>query len=148
MNQNYLHILLADDDEDDRLLFADAISEVKVKTKLHMVNDGEQLMSYLEKESTTLPDFLFLDINMPKKNGIECLQAIRNNEKLKHLSVAIYSTSNAEKDIEDTFVKGANVYICKPNNFDDLKRIMKNVITTKWQFHTTGLNKETFLLNV
>jgi CheY-like chemotaxis protein len=148
MNHEFLNILLADDDEDDRLLFSDAISEVKVKTKLHMVHDGEQLMNYLQSMLSNLPDFLFLDINMPKKNGIECLEEIRADKNLKHLPVAIYSTSNAEKDIEETFVKGANVYIRKPNNFNELKRIMKDVITTNWQFHTTGLNKDTFLLSV
>ena len=148
MNSTFLNILLADDDEDDRMLFADAISEVKVKTKLNMVNDGEQLITYLHENEANLPDFLFLDLNMPKKNGIECLEEIRRCEKLKHLSIAIYSTSNAEKDIEETFVKGANVYIRKPNSYNELKRIMKEVITTKWQYHSTGLNKETFLLNL
>jgi CheY-like chemotaxis protein len=85
---------------------------------------------------------------MPFKTGIECLEEIRNNVRLKHLAIAIYSTSSTEKDIEETFVKGANIYIRKPNNFNDLKRIMKEVITLNWQYHTSGLNKENFLLNI
>lgn len=144
----YLNILLADDDEDDRLMFADAITEVKVKTKLHMVNDGEQTMLYLLDENNMLPDVLFLDINMPRKTGIECLEEIRNHPRLKELSIAIYSTSATEKDIEETFIKGANIYIQKPNDFNDLKRIMKDVITLNWQYHTSGLNRENFLLNI
>jgi CheY-like chemotaxis protein len=144
----YLNILLADDDEDDRVLFADAIAEVRVKTKLHLLTDGVQTMNYLLNEQNILPDILFLDINMPFKTGIECLEEIRNNVRLKHLAIAIYSTSSTEKDIEETFVKGANIYIRKPNNFNDLKRIMKEVITLNWQYHTSGLNKENFLLNI
>ena len=64
----YLNILLADDDEDDRVLFADAIAEVRVKTKLQLLTDGVQTMNYLLNEQNILPDILFLDINMPFKN--------------------------------------------------------------------------------
>lgn len=85
---------------------------------------------------------------MPRKNGIECLEDIRKSDRLKHITVAIYSTSGAERDKEDTFVKGANVYIKKPNDFNALKEVLENVLSTKWQFHTSGLNKDTFLLNV
>ena len=119
MNHDALHILLADDDDDDRLLFRDAIEELKVKTVVTMVNDGVELMEYLNKPDTHLPNLVFLDLNMPRKNGMECLKEIRSNNKLKDLSIAIYSTSGMEVDIEETFVKGANVYIKKPNDFEE-----------------------------
>ncbi|HNF48016.1 MAG TPA: response regulator [Saprospiraceae bacterium] len=148
MNTKPLSILLADDDEDDRLFFKDALEECRVKTMVETVNDGIELMNLLLEESTVLPHILFLDLNMPRKNGIECLEDIRKSDRLKHITVAIYSTSGAERDIEDTFVKGANVYIKKPNDFNALKEVLENVLSTKWQFHTSGLNKDTFLLNV
>ncbi len=148
MNTKPLSILLADDDEDDRLFFKDALEECRVKTMVETVNDGIELMNLLLEESTVLPHILFLDLNMPRKNGIECLEDIRKSDRLKHITVAIYSTSGAERDIEDTFVKGANVYIRKPNDFNELRNVLENVLSTKWQFHTSGLNKDTFLLNV
>ena len=148
MNHDALHILLADDDEDDRLFFKDAIEEVKVKTIVTIVNDGVQLMDHLNKPEIRLPNVVFLDLNMPRKGGMECLKEIRSNTKLKDISIAIYSTSASEEDIEETFVKGANIYIKKPNDFAELKRILAQVISLNWQYHTSGLNKENFLLSI
>lgn len=148
MNSTPLHILLADDDEDDRLIFTDAINEVKVKTKLTVVNDGVQLMEYLNNPDGELPHIVFLDLNMPRKGGIECLREIRNDINLKDLSIAIYSTSASEEDIEDTFIKGANVYIKKPNDFNTLVKVLGEVIMINWQYHTSDLNKENFVLSI
>ena len=148
MTDEALYILLADDDEDDRLFFNDAIAEVKIKTVVTLVNDGLQLMEYLNTPDVRLPDVVFLDLNMPIKGGMQCLKEIRSDSKLKDLSIAIYSTSASEEDIEETFVKGANIYIKKPNDFGELKRILAEVITINWQYHTSGLNKDNFLLSI
>lgn len=142
-----INILLADDDEDDRLFFKDAFMEIKVKTNVTLVNDGAALMDHLIQNGHHLPHILFLDLNMPHKNGIECLEEIRNNEDLKELPVAIYSTSSSDEDIEETFVKGANVYIKKPSDFNTLRKILEEVIVINWQYHTSGLNREIYLLN-
>jgi len=148
MNHDALYLLIADDDDDDRLFFKEAIEASKVKTVLTMVNDGVELMNYLTKPEIHLPNLVFLDLNMPRKSGIECLIEIRNNNKFKDLSIAIYSTSAMENDIEETFIKGANIYIKKPNDFQVLKNILAKVITINWQYHTSGLNKENFILNI
>ncbi len=148
MNQDIMHILLADDDEDDRLFFTDAIEELKVRTAVSTVNDGVQLMQRLNNPDIKLPNLIFLDLNMPIKGGMECLKEIRSDNNLKNISVAIYSTSASEEDIEETFVKGANIYIKKPNDFVELKRILKEVISINWQYHTSGLNRENFLLSL
>lgn len=148
MANNLLHVLLADDDEDDRLFFKDAFEEIKIQTKVKFVHDGLQLMEYLLHPETILPNILFLDLNMPKMNGHECLNEIKKNDNLKNLIVAIYSTSSSEEDIEDTFIKGANIYIKKPNDFNSLKKIISEVITLNWQYHTSGLNRDNFLLRL
>ena len=148
MQPNQLNIMLADDDEDDRLFFTEAFEEVKIKTQITTFNDGVQLMNYLKDISNPLPDIIFLDLNMPRKSGIECLEEIRNDERLRSLSVAIYSTSSSEKDIEDTFVKGANIYIKKPSDFGHLRRILSEVVNTNWQYITNGLNKDSFIMNL
>jgi len=148
MNEDALHILLADDDDDDRLFFKDAIKEVKINTVVTLVKDGVELMNYLEKPDIVLPNLLFLDLNMPRKSGMECLQEIRSNNRLKDLIIAIYSTSALEKDVKGTFVKGANIYIKKPNDFAILKELLTKVININWQYHTSDFNKENFLLYV
>lgn len=148
MQTEYIHIILADDDEDDRLFFTDAFSELKINTKVNTYNDGVELMNYLNSDEAVLPQVLFLDLNMPKKNGIECLHEIKANNKFDDIAIAIYSTSSSEEHIEETFVSGANIYIKKPNDFDTLKKVLSDVVAINWQYHTSGLNKDNFLLRM
>lgn len=148
MEKDYIHIILADDDEDDRLFFTDAFDELKMKTKVQTYNDGVELMNYLMTENAVLPHVLFLDLNMPKKNGIECLHEIKANKRFDDIAIAIYSTSSSEEHIEETFVNGANIYIKKPNDFNTLKKVLSDVVTINWQYHTSGLNKDNFLLRM
>jgi CheY-like chemotaxis protein len=147
MDNEKTHVLLADDDEDDRLFFKEAFEEIRIRTRISLVKDGVELMNYLASKSHSKPHILFLDLNMPRKGGMECLIEIRSNDNLKDIPVAIYSTSSSEEDIEETFIKGANVYIKKPSDFKELKRILEEVITINWQYHTSGLNREIYLLN-
>lgn len=146
MTNEYTYIFLADDDEDDRLLFTDAFEELKITTKVKTFNDGAELMDYLNDENAILPEILFLDLNMPKKNGLECLGEIKASNRFSDMAVAIYSTSSSEDHIEETFIKGANIYIKKPNDFQVLKKVLLDVVTMNWQFHTSGMNKDNFLL--
>lgn len=148
MQTDYIHIILADDDEDDRLFFTDAFSELKINTKVETFNDGVELMEYLNSDDAILPHVLFLDLNMPKKNGIECLHEIKSNKKFDDIAIAIYSTSSSEDHIEETFVSGANIYIKKPNDFNVLKKILSEVVAINWQYFTSNLNKENFLLRI
>ncbi|WP_313807131.1 response regulator [Flavobacterium sp.] len=148
MNKEYIYIILADDDQDDRLFFTDAFSELKINTKVDTFKDGVELMNYLNDSDAILPNVLFLDLNMPKKNGIECLHEIKQNERFNDIAIAIYSTSSSEEDIEETFVSGANIYIKKPNDFNTLKKVLSEVVTVNWQYHTSGLNKDNFLLRL
>jgi CheY-like chemotaxis protein len=148
MPKEPIHILLADDDEDDRLFFKEAFEEIKIKTNVSIVNDGVELMNHLTQDGNPLPHILFLDLNMPRKTGIECLLEIKRLAHLKDIAIAIYSTSSSEKDIEETFVKGANVYIKKPSDFNTLKKILEQVITVNWQYQTSGLNRDNYLLSL
>jgi CheY-like chemotaxis protein len=148
MNTDFINICLADDDEDDRLFFTDAFDELKINTKVSTFNDGVELMDFLNHPDSILPNVLFLDLNMPKKNGQECLLEIKKDEKFNDIAVAIYSTSSSEEDIEKTFVNGANIYIKKPNDFEQLKKILSEVVTLNWQYHTSGLNKDNFLMRM
>ena len=148
MRPSTLHIMLADDDEDDRLFFKEAFEEVKVDHTITTFNDGVQLMNYLLKPENAIPDIIFLDLNMPRKSGVECLKEIRGDQRLKEITVAIYSTSSSEQDIEDTFVAGANVYIRKPNDFSMLKKVLSDVVQINWQYITDGFNKDSFILSL
>lgn len=143
-----IQVLLADDDESDRLLFREAFEEIKIRTIVNTVNDGVELLDYLNNPKMDTPHILFLDLNMPRKNGIECLREIKKNEGWKDIAVAIFSTSSSPSDIEQTFVQGANIFIRKPNDFDTLKKLLAKAIMMNWQYHTSGLNREVFMLSL
>lgn len=148
MKANPLRILLADDDESDRLNFSEALEELKIHVTIHTVNDGIELMNYLGSRLPQLPDLLFLDLNMPRMNGKECLCEIRNKSEMKNMAIAIYSTSSTEKDIEETFLSGANVYIKKPNDFKILKQILSQVVKSASIYKHPPFNISNFLLRV
>src|SRR5690606_11023361 len=148
MQDDFTYIALADDDVDDRLFFTEAFEELKLKTKVDTFIDGVALMKALRDADTFIPNILFLDLNMPKKSGLDCLKEIKHNHKFRDMAVAIYSTSASEEDIENTFVNGANIYIKKPNDFKTLKKVLLDVVTINWQYHTNGLNRDNFLLRL
>ena len=130
-----INILLADDDIDDISFFDNALKGLPVSTHLTTVNDGEQLMNYLSGNLENLPDVLFLDLNMPRKNGFECLSEIRENEKLKNISIVIFSTSYPQDKsyelgmISNLFKLGSRVYIRKPGDFAQLKQTVQYALT-------------------
>jgi CheY-like chemotaxis protein len=148
MNQEALHIMLADDDEAYRLFFKEAIAELKLNTIVNTVNDDVELMDYFNLPDVWLPHLLFLDLDVPKKGGLECLKEIRILPKLKDISVAVYSGSVPEEVIESILITGANIYLKKPDSFTKLKKLLKEVIVINWQYLTLGLNKENFLLSI
>jgi CheY-like chemotaxis protein len=128
MNSVTIQILLADDDKDDCLLFKDALDELPISVELTTVHSGEQLMRLFGKMQE-LPDMLFLDLNMPRKNGFECLTEIKENGKLKELPVIIFSTSFDQDIVNLLYTNGAHYCIRKPNQFSRLKKLLHRAIT-------------------
>lgn len=120
-------ILAVDDDVDDLELFCDAVREVDPSIKLISACNGEEALNFLQRETIAFPDFVFLDINMPRLNGRDCLRAIRNDKSTRHLPVIIYSTSLSEADKRLFKELNAEVMIksaCYSEIIASLKRIM------------------------
>lgn len=140
------NLLLADDDSDDCLFFKEALEELPVDASLSTVNDGVQLMDFLSSNSGDLPDALFLDLNMPRKSGLECLTEIKVTEKLKHLPIIIFSTSLDLDVVDSLYEKGANYYIRKPGDFSALKKVIFEAITLTNNANSKHPNREEFIL--
>ena len=128
MNLKPLNVLLADDDTDDCMFFKQALDQLSPSSHLTTVHDGNQLMNHLTENSEHLPHVLFLDINMPRKNGLECLSEIKQNKKLEDLPVVMFSTSNEWDTINMLFKSGAHVYIHKPSDFAQLKQVIHHAL--------------------
>ena len=133
MNQ-YKNILLAEDDEDDRLLFIDALNQIDTTIKCSTAADGNKALQELRKTGK-LSDILFLDINMPVMNGLDCLQKIKKDISLARLPVVIFTTSNNPEDVEITHRLGANVFLIKPSDFNELKIKLEKIL--KLDFYTS-----------
>jgi CheY-like chemotaxis protein len=108
-----LHIILADDDADDRFIFGDALRKSGINATLTTFTHCSELIDHLQNGLIT-PDVIFLDINMPKMSGKECLKKIRTELQQQHIPVIMYSTSSNPEDIEETWQAGANLYVTKP----------------------------------
>jgi CheY-like chemotaxis protein len=129
-SHDLLYILLADDDADDRMFFEDAIYELQLNLDFRTVKDGMELINYLNGNGIILPQILFLDLNMPFKNGFQCLDEIRSIKAFDDMFIILYSTTARPSDIDSAFEKGASMFIQKPNSYSDLKQILLKLFTT------------------
>ena len=127
-------ILMADDDEDDRLLALDALKEGRVLNNLHCVEDGVELLEYLRREgkftdpaTSPRPSLILLDLNMPRMDGREALQHIKADPNLRSIPVVILTTSKEEEDMIRGYDLGAASYITKPVNFEGLVDLMRAI---------------------
>jgi CheY-like chemotaxis protein len=141
-------VAVVDDDQDDRELLIDVVREIENGLEILQFENGSTFLAYLMDSKTDFPDLVFLDLNMPMMGGMQCLVRLREFVNAKELPVAIYSTSSSTQHINEAYSLGANLYISKPNDFNDLKRcvdsVLKMVLEEKMKIPT----KETFLYTV
>ena len=148
MTNENIRILLADDDADDRTEFKEAFETLRMHTVVQTLNNGVELMKFLNDDASIIPDILFLDLNMPKKSGLECLSEIRKMKRLDKLTIVIFSTSSSQKDIEETFFRGANIYLKKPAHFTVLKKTLRHILAINWQYYNSDLNRDNYLFQL
>lgn len=126
-----IHILLVEDNEGDILLTKEALEEAKIHIKLSVVRDGKEAIDFVSKQGkyseAVFPDLLLLDVNLPKKNGIEVLQYMKGNEGLKHIPVIMLTTSSSEKDINSSYNNYANCFITKPVEINDFLSVVTTI---------------------
>lgn len=121
------HFLLADDDADDRFFFEKAIKKLHLPTKFSFAEDGVELMEFLNANINKLPDVVFLDLNMPRKNGAECLTEIKKNPLLKDMAIIIYSTSQHNDVADVLYDNGAHYYVRKPD-YLTLEKVLQHIL--------------------
>ena len=123
-------VLVADDDEDDRILIREAFKEHCQCFNLKMVEDGVELIEYLHREDIH-PGFIFLDLNMPKMNGTEALQKIKEDENSKNIPIIIFTTTDEQDVIARTYCAGASTFIRKPTTFERLSYTI-GILSAYW----------------
>jgi CheY-like chemotaxis protein len=126
-------ILIAEDDEDDRMLAMDALADSQMKDSVRFVEDGEQLMHYLHQTGEFAgmdlprPGIILLDLNMPKKDGREALREIKDDPSLRAIPVVVLTTSQDKEDVTGAYSLGTNSFITKPVTFDGLVEVMRTL---------------------
>ncbi|HXU26221.1 MAG TPA: response regulator [Bacteroidia bacterium] len=146
ISANAKSIFLADDDSDDCTVFEDALNELNDDVRLTVTNDGVELLDTLHETVPPPPYVIFLDLNMPRKDGFESLKEIRETEKMKGIPVVILSTSTSKNIIDTAFLLGANYYICKPTSYPLLKHMIGKVLNFDLEELNTKPTREDFVL--
>jgi len=141
-----LNIVLADDDPDYHDLFRHVLNETGHESTLVSIENGEELLFYLGENQTSLPGIIFLDINMPRKNGKECLREMRSHHSLLQIPVVMFSASNYHRDIDETHDLGANLYVTKLVFFNDPVKILREILTIDWKDYFPRPPKEKYLV--
>jgi len=130
-----VEILLVEDNPGDVRLTQEALKDGKIQNNLNVVSDGEEAMRYLRREppyeTSSLPDLILLDLNLPRKDGREVLADVKKDESLKRIPVVVLTTSEAEEDILRTYDLHANCYVTKPVELDQFIKIV-HTIETFW----------------
>ncbi len=129
---NYTSLLLVDDDADDQLLFSEALREIKSSILYEAVSNGIEALKRLSL-SPSIPQLIFLDLNMPVMHGFECLKRIKSNPILEHIPVIIFTTSSSPLDVHMAKHFGASAYFCKPMHFNHLCERLKSILDGFWE---------------
>ncbi len=133
-------ILLIDDDADDRELFREALKQVDPLVICIEADDGDVALFLLNQPDAVLPDVIFLDLNMPRMNGKQCLNEIKQSDALAHIPVVIYTTSKRGVDVEETKNMGAVHFITKPAFFDKICKSIDYVLSEEWKKEEQPVN--------
>jgi CheY-like chemotaxis protein len=129
MNEQPVELLLVEDNEDDIVLTQKALKQSHLLNLIQVVRDGDEALAYLRRQGkyqrAQMPGLVLLDINMPKKSGLEVLQELKKDPALKHLPVVMLTVSDSEVDIVQSYANGACSFISKPVSFEKLKEVTK-----------------------
>lgn len=148
MNKEFLNVIVADNDENTLIFFKNILKELKISIKVQCFTNRKDLMRYLNNDDAVVPELVFIKYTIPGKESMECLEEIESNPKFNNMVTVIFSEAIPENEVEDIFVKGANIYMKKPECFEKLKKVLTDIITINWQYHTSGLNIDNFILKV
>jgi CheY-like chemotaxis protein len=126
-----IEILLVEDNPGDVRLTREALKDAKVRNTLHVAMDGVEAIAFLRKQgkraAVPRPDLILLDLNLPKKNGREVLEEIKNDDTLRHIPIVILTTSQAERDIAESYRLHANAYVTKPVDLEQFLTVVKSI---------------------
>ena len=139
-----LNVVMAEDDNDDFEILADAISKVPVKILLSRAEDGVVLMKLIHEK---IPDLLFLDIILPQRDGRDCIREIRSDKKFDGLPIIVYTSLKDLETVEFCYRWGTNIYVHKPQSYSDIAEIVRKIFSINWKKLQYYPSRSEFVLN-
>ena len=125
-------ILIVDDDADDRMFFNEALMEIDKSLQCVCARNGQEALNLLQKANAVIPSYIFMDMNMPRLDGLQCLTQIKKIKDLQHIPVIIFTTSKQAADAEKAKKIGADLFLSKPSRFSDLVKMLRFIIAQEW----------------
>ncbi|MFY7845035.1 response regulator [Chryseobacterium gambrini] len=148
MTKDYLNVFLIEDDEGKRIFFENIFTDSKIAITTNTFHNVKCVMDFLSEEDILVPEMVWINKSILEKDNSEFLSEIKSDVKFNTMVILIYS-ENFKNDEEDDFlVKGANILMKLPDNYKDMKKIVSEIITINWQYHTSGFNKNNFIMKV
>ncbi|MBL7882181.1 MAG: response regulator [Chryseobacterium gambrini] len=148
MTKDYLNVFLIEDDEGKRIFFENIFTDSKIAITTNTFHNVKCVMDLLGEEDILVPEMVWINKSILEKDNSEFLSEIKSDVKFNTMVILIYS-ENFKNDEEDDFlVKGANILMKLPDNYKDMKKIVNEIITINWQYHTSGFNKNNFIMKV
>ncbi|KMQ60484.1 transcriptional regulator [Chryseobacterium sp. BLS98] len=148
MNKEYLNVIAVNNDEGNIIFFKNIFKDLKIGVKSQCFSDGEGLMKYLKSCGAIIPEVIFIRYDIPGKSSMDCLKEIKADPKFSSIVTVVYAHEISEIEIEEVFVDGANVFMRQPETYEGLKKAITEIITINWQYHSSGLNIDNFIMKV
>ncbi|WP_419868629.1 response regulator [Chryseobacterium sp. CT-SW4] len=148
MYKEYLNVILTDNVQSNVVSFRDIFNDLKISVKTQVKESYEELEDYLGKDGNIIPDILFLNFDCLNKHRLELVNQWRWHPRMDNMTIAVFAEALSDSEIEDLYVNGVNIYIKKPADYNDLKKVISEVVMINWQYYTSGLNKSNFIMKV
>jgi CheY-like chemotaxis protein len=142
-----LNVLLADDDSDDCAFFEEALSAISPGFSMIVKRDGQEVLEYLFHPHAVLPDIIFLDLNMPLIDGAKCLEEIRKNKNMDDIFIVMNTTTASWNEIDRSYNNGANLFLIKPNSFQELKQSIETIINLDFKHLMLNRRRDRFVVS-
>ncbi|MCQ4141540.1 MULTISPECIES: response regulator [Chryseobacterium] len=148
MTKDYLNVFLIEDDEGKRIFFENIFTDSKIAITTNTFHNVKCVMDLLGEEDILVPEMVWINKSILEKDNSEFLSEIKSDVKFNTMVILIYSEKFKNDEEDDFLVKGANILMKLPDNYKDMKKIVSEIITINWQYHTSGFNKNNFIMKV
>lgn len=148
MTKDYLNIILVEEDEGKRIFFENIFSDSKIALKTNSFHRIKCVMDLLDEEDILIPEMLWINKDIIAKDDFDFFSVIQLHMKFNDTVIVIYSENFKNDEEEDFLVKGINVIMKLPDNYTDMKKKVSEIIAINWQYHTSGFNKNNFIMKV